>query len=43
MINPLTALWDCPNGELKHHPQEVATLCAEVASVIEREGLHIGG
>ena len=40
VINPLTALWDCPNGELKHHPQEVATLCAEVASVIEREGLH---
>jgi 2-dehydropantoate 2-reductase len=40
VINPLTALWDCPNGELKNHPQEVATLCAEVASVIEREGLH---
>ncbi|WP_253378887.1 2-dehydropantoate 2-reductase [unidentified bacterial endosymbiont] len=40
VINPLTALWDCPNGDLKNHPQEVATLCAEVASVIEREGLH---
>jgi len=40
VINPLTALWDCPNGELKKHPQLVATLCAEIASVIEREGLH---
>lgn len=40
VINPLTALWNCPNGELKNHPQDVATLCAEVASVIEREGLH---
>ncbi|HID8900713.1 TPA: 2-dehydropantoate 2-reductase [Enterobacter hormaechei] len=40
VINPLTALWDCPNGELKNHPQEIATLCEEVASVVEREGLH---
>lgn len=40
VINPLTALWNCPNGELKNHPQEVASLCAEVAAVVEREGLH---
>ena len=40
VINPLTALWDCPNGALKNHPQEDAALCAEVAAVIEREGLH---
>jgi 2-dehydropantoate 2-reductase len=40
VINPLTALWNCPNGELKNHPQLVATLCNEIASVIEREGLH---
>lgn len=40
VINPLTALWNCPNGELKNHQQLVATLCAEVASVVEREGLH---
>ena len=40
VINPMTALWDCPNGELKNHPHEVAALCAEVAAVIEREGLH---
>ncbi|VFS24591.1 2-dehydropantoate 2-reductase [Enterobacter cancerogenus] len=44
VINPLTALWDCPNGELQNHPQEVAVLCAEVAAVIEREGpAHVGG
>lgn len=40
VINPLTALWDCPNGELRNHPQDISALCAEVASVIEREGLH---
>ena len=40
VINPLTALWDCPNGELKNHPEEVAALCAEVAAVMEREGIH---
>lgn len=40
VINPLTALWNCPNGELKNQKQLVATLCAEVASVVEREGLH---
>ena len=40
VINPLTALWNCPNGELKNHQQLVATLCVEVASVVEREGLH---
>ena len=40
VINPLTALWNCPNGELKNHPQDVAMLCAEVAAVVEREGLH---
>ncbi|MCE6965281.1 2-dehydropantoate 2-reductase [Enterobacter sp. MW07] len=40
VINPLSALWNCPNGELKNHQQLVATLCAEVASVVEREGLH---
>ncbi|MDR9891063.1 2-dehydropantoate 2-reductase [Pseudenterobacter timonensis] len=40
VINPLTALLDCPNGELKNHPEEVAALCTEVAAVIEREGLH---
>ncbi|HFZ8993900.1 TPA: 2-dehydropantoate 2-reductase [Citrobacter freundii] len=40
VINPLTALWDCPNGKLRQHPETVMLLCQEVAAVIEREGLH---
>ena len=39
-INALTALWACPNGELKNIPQGIATLWEEVAAVVEREGLH---
>ena len=39
-INPLTALLDCPNGELRKHPDRVALICREVAAVIEREGYH---
>ena len=38
VINPLTAIWNCPNGELRHHPQEIMQICEEVAAVIEREG-----
>ncbi|MGK3717379.1 2-dehydropantoate 2-reductase, partial [Escherichia coli] len=33
-----TAIWNCPNGELRHHPQEIMQICEEVAAVIEREG-----
>ena len=36
----LTAIWNCPNGELRHHPQEIMQICEEVAAVIEREGHH---
>ena len=31
---------ELPERGTENHPQEIATLCAEVASVIEREGLH---
>lgn len=37
-INPLTVLYDCPNGDLLDHPCEVATLCAELALVLEHCG-----
>lgn len=40
VVNPLTVKYDCPNGLLLNHQQEVATLCDEVASVMEREGHH---
>ena len=40
VINPLTAIWNCPNGELRHHPQEIMQICEEVAAVIQREGHH---
>ncbi|BDH46830.1 2-dehydropantoate 2-reductase [Salmonella enterica subsp. enterica serovar Choleraesuis] len=40
VINPLTALYDCPNGELANREDEVKELCREVAAVMIREGLH---
>ncbi|TNV20593.1 2-dehydropantoate 2-reductase [Buttiauxella sp. B2] len=40
VINPLTALYNCPNGELRHHHDEVSEICLEVAQVMEREGHH---
>lgn len=40
VINPLTALWNCPNGKLREHPHEIDLICQEVAAVIEREGHH---
>lgn len=40
VVNPLTALYDCPNGTLRAHPQEVEAICNEVATVMQREGHH---
>ncbi|MGU3413179.1 2-dehydropantoate 2-reductase [Enterobacteriaceae bacterium C23F] len=40
VINPLTALYDCPNGQLRNYPQEVELISAEVAAVMAREGHH---
>jgi 2-dehydropantoate 2-reductase len=41
VINPLTALHNCKNGDLREFPDEVAKITREVAAVIEREGHHI--
>lgn len=40
VINPLTALYDCRNGEIEHYPESVMALCREVAMVMDREGYH---
>jgi 2-dehydropantoate 2-reductase len=37
-INPLTVLHDCRNGDLREHPAEVATLCAELSELLQRCG-----
>ena len=40
MINPLTALYGCRNGDLQRYPEQIETLCREVASVMAMEGYH---
>jgi 2-dehydropantoate 2-reductase len=40
VINPLTALYDCPNGQLRDYTSEVERVSAEVAVVMAREGHH---
>ncbi|EIK72521.1 2-dehydropantoate 2-reductase [Pseudomonas synxantha BG33R] len=41
-INPLTVLYHCRNGGLSAHHCEVATLCAELAELLERCGQPAG-
>jgi 2-dehydropantoate 2-reductase len=41
VINPITALQECKNGELRDFPDEIKKVTHEVAAVIEREGHHI--
>ena len=40
MINPLTALYNCPNGDIRYYPEQVELICQEVAAVMQREGYH---
>ncbi|EEQ12476.1 2-dehydropantoate 2-reductase [Yersinia mollaretii ATCC 43969] len=40
VINPLTGLYNCRNGDLQRYPELIERLCAEVASVMEMEGYH---
>ena len=41
VINPMTVEYDCQNGALRAYPEQIATLCEEIAWVMEREGHHI--
>lgn len=40
VINPLTAIHDCHNGELVRYAAEIEAICREVAMVMDREGYH---
>ncbi|MGL4486543.1 MAG: 2-dehydropantoate 2-reductase [Yersinia sp. (in: enterobacteria)] len=40
VINPLTGLYNCRNGNLQRYPELIECLCAEIASVMEMEGYH---
>ena len=40
VINPLTAIYDCPNGGLRYRAEEVTLISGEVATVMQREGHH---
>lgn len=40
VINPLTGLYNCRNGDVQRYPELIERLCAEVASVMEMEGYH---
>ncbi|SFP95974.1 putative 2-dehydropantoate 2-reductase [Pseudomonas borbori] len=37
-INPLSVLYDCRNGGLSDHPEEVAALCTELAQLLRTCG-----
>ncbi|SFD98327.1 ketopantoate reductase [Phytobacter palmae] len=41
VVNPLSALENCRNGDLRSFPDEIKKITHEVAAVIEREGHHI--
>ncbi|KAA9000082.1 2-dehydropantoate 2-reductase [Affinibrenneria salicis] len=40
VINPMTAIYQCLNGELERYPQQIERLCREIAQVMEHEGYH---
>lgn len=41
VINPLTALHECTNGDLIGYPQQIEQICREVAQVMAIEGYEI--
>ncbi|SFN92326.1 2-dehydropantoate 2-reductase [Xenorhabdus japonica] len=40
VINPLTVIHDCKNGDLQHHHTQIKILCDEIHEVMEHDGIH---
>ncbi|CDH22917.1 2-dehydropantoate 2-reductase [Xenorhabdus bovienii] len=40
IINPLTVIYDCKNGNLLQHTAQIDLLCDEIHQVMERDNLH---
>lgn len=41
VINPLTALYGCLNGDIQRYSQQISEICCEVANIMELEGHNI--
>ncbi|EYU17241.1 2-dehydropantoate 2-reductase [Photorhabdus aegyptia] len=40
VVNPLTALYECKNGDLLRYPEQLNILCEEIIQVMQRENIH---
>ncbi|SFU36111.1 2-dehydropantoate 2-reductase [Xenorhabdus koppenhoeferi] len=40
VINPLTVMYDCKNGELQYHLAQIQLLCDEIQQVMEHDDIH---
>ncbi|CDG16564.1 2-dehydropantoate 2-reductase [Xenorhabdus doucetiae] len=40
VINPLTVIYDCKNGELRHHHAQIQALCDEIYQVMKHDNIH---
>ncbi|CDG20105.1 2-dehydropantoate 2-reductase [Xenorhabdus poinarii G6] len=40
VINPLSVIYNCKNGDLRHHYAQIQTLCDEIHQVMEHDNIH---
>ncbi|MDC9595954.1 2-dehydropantoate 2-reductase [Xenorhabdus anantnagensis] len=40
VINPLTVIHECKNGDLRHHYTQIQILCDEIHEVMEHDSIH---